>query len=1293
MKGAIIMVGDRMRGPSDSGEGPSSPKEINVTDLEKRRAKEWERQKAWEGETNRQQNLFGEMDAEDMIKYIEIKKEVTEKHHLEERDFNKNKPEAINALKELNDRIENILVWEKSLEWQQQKKRLEWLNRIIDSIDDVGIVAKYYQIIMGIKEEHKIEELKLKGEKYEMDDSNSNDEEYPSSQTLMALKEMNDKIAEIAQLAEIQPVKTNKRTSFGIYLRKPHRPERVEELVEDVNTDLKNTRYRMLNNHIPEDVRRKALEEIICITKEIDKLYGKACDYSKGIKGRKSRQDAENKIKGFKEIIKKINETLLIWKCDSIKRFQTSIGNASASSSNDAIPSIEQSVVNELVGELRNAHMQFLDCCHRSDDSQTLENALTIIEKVSERISILDSYSETWREINKVRARIEEKHAGGTDYDNLLNELFRGALDTIRGLYKKFLNKCQQLGEEPERLQNDFLQAYDRFMVLNNAVESIETKMQNLYDPQYLEHRKENMIGTIIKNFNNSSDQVEDGHREDKGEGREARSQDEKRIEGLIGKLQEMSEDLDRWHRVKESVRELSQSLYSYTPKEYRKLARTLAGKAVATAYEAYEQVLAGYQEGSDQSDARKRFEKACCWLEERPGALKTVCEEQINSYVGYPEEDFDSAWTRKFREVRILKERNPEAWQQYLKAGDEYSANPETRLPHEWLQLFKHLRDNLDTELRQIDSQDEQGCMERKWEKHLLDHKRILACIGDHKKQEMDQKMNEYTDEMEKLYNDITDRLEWQGLITANSYINRFIHTKEYFNIIYSDVGEGSSSREGIKYRDFIKDQTEEREHQSTWKDEIKQLSGFCERMICDAKMYEKYCKILKNVKNKYKLKTLTLEDETSPSPVAIVAVIEINEKLGKILIPESGSSHGFDQESQQELEQKNNEIRPSKHSYNRLEDSYYKFENSKLSVEWKKFEENINEYDFIKLGNIEGYSHIEGYEYARISSLSGLMMTEAKNSYQEMLSVYKQSNGDSEQLWSIHEDFQEACRQVEAFWWSIEPKKVGRSDIASREDRVERVNKAIDMFNKTVQDIKGELDAGYFTKEEKEKTLEVTFALISCFDEYANKALKDHDISGSKYEAGIKYINKGIEDINGYIRICKYINIFQARMKNTSASSDDSGSLGKVIGNLKREVELDYMYALDTYSHFVNNYYQNCNVHFKNVEGVFTDEIILEPFSLKMRDININTARGNWIVFGKASQAWEKVQEIQRNGIILENKEDMGMVEKLIEFANNTYNGILDPKSNRYAWKLYAKNIEEAYQSLRDIKKTSDS
>ena len=459
--------------------------------------------------------------------------------------------------------------------------------------------------------------------------------------------------------------------------------------------------------------------------------------------------------------------------------------------------------------------------------------------------------------------------------------------------------------------------------------------------------------------------------------------------------------------------------------------------------------------------------------------------------------------------------------------------------------------------------------------------------------------------------------------------------------------IGKLQEMSEDLDRRNKVIRSPEERERKMIWKDEIKHLSEFCKVMICDDKMQQNYCEISENIKIKYGIKALNLEDETNPSPVAIVAIKEINEELGKIVTHESNSFNVFDQETQQELEQKANEIEPSGHSYD-------KFENTKLSVKWEKFKENIELY------KLHSYAMID-------ENLVDYMVKEVEEDYEKMLNGYKRLNGGQEQLWSIHEDFQEACRQVDALWWSIEPKKVGPSD------RVERVNKAIDMFNKTVQEIKGELDAGYFTEKSKEETLKLIFALIRCFDVCANKALTDHGISRSKCEKGIEYINEGIEGIKGCLQTWKCISAFQARMKNTSASSNDSGSLegstSEVIKKLKREVELVYMDALRSYSHFADNYHLKHNIRLKNDKGVIINEFVVKPSYLSSCDKSINTTINAWEAFEKASQ---KVQEIQRDGMEVYSEKDMEKVKELTRLAKEGYNEILAPNSCRDAWEL---------------------
>ena len=196
-----------------------------------------------------------------------------------------------------------------------------------------------------------------------------------------------------------------------------------------------------------------------------------------------------------------------------------------------------------------------------------------------------------------------------------------------------------------------------------------------------------------------------------------------------------------------------------------------------------------------------ERFDKACRWLEERPGDLKTVCEEQIESYVEISEEGFDSGWEREHKEVKILNEQNPEEWKQYLKECKLYWKDSTKRKPHEWLQRFEHLRDNLDTVLQRIDPQNERN---RKMDKHVLDHHRMLACIGigSHGDLEMDQAMDNYVNHMDKLLYDIQKSLRDMGTnrqlrSRVNNLTDEFISTKADFKIYLQNIGLLSSKIE----------------------------------------------------------------------------------------------------------------------------------------------------------------------------------------------------------------------------------------------------------------------------------------------------------------------------------------------------------------------------------------------------------------------------------------------------------------------------------------------------------------
>jgi serine/threonine protein phosphatase PrpC len=108
MKGDVIMLGGsrEMRRHQESS-GSEGSKTLN---LEKRRAEEWERQKAWDVEKKRLHQFVGVMTSREAIKkYGEIKGKVWEKYKVNEDNYNENNPKAVKAFKEINDVFENYL--------------------------------------------------------------------------------------------------------------------------------------------------------------------------------------------------------------------------------------------------------------------------------------------------------------------------------------------------------------------------------------------------------------------------------------------------------------------------------------------------------------------------------------------------------------------------------------------------------------------------------------------------------------------------------------------------------------------------------------------------------------------------------------------------------------------------------------------------------------------------------------------------------------------------------------------------------------------------------------------------------------------------------------------------------------------------------------------------------------------------------------------------------------------------------------------------------------------------------
>jgi hypothetical protein len=418
------------------------------------------------------------------------------------------------------------------------------------------------------------------------------------------------------------------------------------------------------------------------------------------------------------------------------------------------------------------------------------------------------------------------------------------------------------------------------------------------------------------------------------------------------------------------------------------------------------------------------------------------------------------------------------------------------------------------------------------------------------------------------------------------------------------------------------------------------------------------------------------------------------------------------------------------------RLKDSYDKFAIlSECSVNWWKIKKNLK-----MLKKVSEIYDIKQVDYEKVKK--------ARKAYLEMQNSYQQSNGDQERLRITHKDFQEAYCQLEVrqwwrvikpkahrnlmsqWWQAIKPENMdllGPSNRDSREHRPEdetgkntfshisgfhfravrasqdrllvRVSKKIDVFDETVQKIKGKIDDSNLPKELKNKTVETTSSLISNFYEFADQVLHCYDDDGGhgwkKYEMGAFHLYDGAQAINKCLEVWKFINEFQASMENTSASSDDRGSLGKdrevqrsaseVLNKLKSEFEWVYKDALDCYSRFSRNYseYNIMQSEAKDLLGGYSGTIKDKPAYLVRCDMAINEARDEWIAFAKASHAWESIQKEEIGNFSGKNMEE---AEKLIESAKANYNALLDPNSCRNAWKSYAEHIEAVYQLLID-------
>ena len=250
-----------------------------------------------------------------------------------------------------------------------------------------------------------------------------------------------------------------------------HRPERVNNITAKFKENVNYIKQQIDSDSLPENLKGKLIEMTLSFIHDFKKFSAQAVrGYGEGSKGQQSRRDGEASINDLNQRIQKMGQYLPMW--EDINKFQDSIKNAPASSSNDTIPDIEQLVANKVVDDLKQAHMRVLHCYRRPSDSPLfetlLQNAHNNLDKSYDQFKILSYHSDEWRQVNNVRAQLEADHGEATQEDMRIKLLADKAIHRAKEAYKEVLDWHQQSGGRPEHLHGTYKQ-------LEEAGEQLET--------------------------------------------------------------------------------------------------------------------------------------------------------------------------------------------------------------------------------------------------------------------------------------------------------------------------------------------------------------------------------------------------------------------------------------------------------------------------------------------------------------------------------------------------------------------------------------------------------------------------------------------------------------------------------------------------------------------------------------------------------------------------------------------------------------------------------------------------
>jgi hypothetical protein len=193
---------------------------------------------------------------------------------------------------------------------------------------------------------------------------------------------------------------------------------------------------------------------------------------------------------------------------------------------------------------------------------------------------------------------------------------------------KKHAEQEQSLKNDPLRKMKEYLDKLHDIYDLDNQLsiirENIKIKLQQegSLAKEFCDQFKDK-LDSLFENFKASYVSIT----EDDPKNLSFQEQDKARI--TDHQIKVLKEDLEKWCHIHENCLKIKKAFRNYAREEHRPLMRALTHKAIVTAKEAYEQILEGYQQESDQPNARRRFEDVCNWFKERPAKLVEMYNDQ----------------------------------------------------------------------------------------------------------------------------------------------------------------------------------------------------------------------------------------------------------------------------------------------------------------------------------------------------------------------------------------------------------------------------------------------------------------------------------------------------------------------------------------------------------------------------------------------------------------------------------------------------------------------------------------